>query len=101
MCDAKIGEARCQLAVEVVGGVGERREDQHLAVARIDRRRELVPDAGGERLELEVVLGRDRTDTVEEPCDHGGIVVEVAPERLDVHVREVDLNLGADCAACR
>ena len=48
-----------QVVVEVVGGVGEGGEDQHLAVAGVDRRGELAGDLGFQVLQLGVVARGD------------------------------------------
>ena len=47
------------VGVEVVRRIGERREDQDLPVAGVERMRDFLPDQVQERLQLRVVRGRD------------------------------------------
>ena len=90
--DQKVGE----VVVEVVRGVGEGREDQHLAIAGIDGRAELAGDLRFEVLELGVVLRGDLGHFFQQFFDEDEVGGQVLLPARHVHVVEVDLDLLAD-----
>ena len=59
-----------QVFVEITGGVGEGGEDQHLPVARIDRRSQLAIDLGFKVLKLGIISRCDLEHFGEECVDH-------------------------------
>ena len=94
-------ERRRQFAVEVVGGVGEGGEDQHLPVAGVDgARRPCRVMRASARWSLRSCSGVTTLPSRRASSRMRlAVVPEVAPPGLDVHVIQVDLDLRADRAA--
>ena len=67
-----------QTVVQVFGGVGERREDNHLPVACVDGMGKLVAQVGNQLLQLAVVFRSDGTNHEQQKIKVLQILFEVA-----------------------
>ena len=89
-------QLRSQIGIQIVSGVGEGGEDQHLLVAGVDRVSDLLQQERFEVLELGVVLGRDLVHRGQQGVDEFEVALQIALPRRQVHVAEADLDLATD-----
>ena len=90
---------RGQLVVQIVGGVGEGREDNYLPIAGIDGGVQLAENLALQVLKLGVVGWRDLPHLGQERLDDAQVGAKVVIPGRQVHVGEVDANFAADLLA--
>ena len=85
--------------VQIIGGVRESGEDEHLAIAGIDWSFDLGHDVLFQVLQLGVVGWGDLFHLAEERLDQTEIGLQVVLPRGEVHVSELDVDLatGVKC----
>ncbi|MFO1064128.1 MAG: hypothetical protein U0892_09720 [Pirellulales bacterium] len=84
------------LRVQIVGCVCEGREEEYLAVARIEWESDLVGDVRFHMLQLGIICRSDLFHFCKQPIDHAEIGIEIMLPRRQIHVCQIDLNLAAD-----
>ena len=88
-----------QVGVQVIGGVGEGGEDQHLFVAGVDRVCDFAQHVGLEVLKLGVVFGRDAMHLGQQGIDEQQVGLQFALPGWEVHVGQADLDFAANVVA--
>jgi len=95
--DAKnITRPRGDIAVEIVRGVGKGREQQNLAIVRVDWRANLFGDHTLQCGKLGVPLRRDKPSGREECLQSVAIFDEILPPTNTIDILEKHLDLPAD-----
>ena len=92
-----VQKSRRQMFVKVIGGIGEGREEEHLAITGIDRSVELAQDVVFQVLQLGVVGWGDLFHFGEERLDRTArSALQVVLPSRQIHVGQTDTDLAAD-----
>ena len=83
------------MLVQVIGGVCESGEDQHLTIAGIDWRFDFCQNQFLQVLELRIISRRYLFHFTEKRLDQTEIRFQVVLPRGEVHVAELDIDLAA------